>query len=406
MIQAFNEKYQQETGASRPYFSAEQAAALKAGTAVAAINANEREFDRRLAAFEKLKKVRDEAGATEQLEVATRQARINGTVPQLLTNKAAPRADVMRILARDYMGEPDLGVRSKMLVQLSDSGQEVDGIKDHLVGRVNTALKASDFSTGVLSNEMAGVFREYTAIREQSAPAALAAFGEYGPRLDRWYRDVKEAGMPESQGFLGFLQADARRARLDPKEYKKMLNEGRDELNPKALGFLWRPGPEMHPTPMPEAIKAQIRSMRGNGNLNYVGGHLWQGSKDTTNLLTYLTSSEGPNKTRAIGTDDVHELFADAIDEAVNGKDGKYGMLSSPSSHVMVEQLPDSAGGIPNIRVHTLVNGENRQALITGASVFELADKKRANVKARAKTETGDVLRGRTPRESMKTIYE
>ena len=134
-------------------------------------------------------------------------------------------------------------------------------------------------------------------------------------------------------------------------------------------------------TPMPEAIKAQIRSMRSNGNLNYVGGHLWQGSKDTTNMLAYLTSSEGPHKTRAIGTDDVHELFADAIDEAVNGKDGKYGMLSSPSSHVMVEQLPDSAGGIPNIRVHTLVNGEPRQALIAGASIFALADRKRDKIK-------------------------
>ena len=161
----------------------------------------------------------------------------------------------------------------------------------------------------------------------------------------------------------------------------------------------------VHGASLEEAVKVSLKSPAAR-NLEVVGQYIIHGSDQTTKFRQYLTGTDGPNGRGAMPTDKWEDVFDDAVDEVVNGKDGRYGALLDQKAHIVMRQLPDK-NGVPHIRIDALTSdGDLRVATLSGDDVFTLAQAKRDKMKTAGKTPSGEVLRGRMPRNNLKNIYD
>jgi hypothetical protein len=425
-IDKLRRKMGEETGIDSGYFSPEREAALMARSAVGIYQAKEREHDKALQAAERQAEAGDTAAKEATLEMSIRQAIVDRSLPQLLSrpgvSKDAVDGTVFNILFKE---NTDPKQRAATMAQIGrENGYSSPLIKQHFERTISSALGAADASSGVMPDAFLGAYREYKELRAYGPETAAQAYGKYATRLESLYLD-EQANIPIQQGYFSFLQADEKRAKLPAKDLQKAVSTAAATLRPGVFGLYTK---ELHPSAarqlalsiedpaarwvgsvhgasLEDAVKVSLKSPAAR-NLEVIGQYIIHGSDQTTKLRQYMTGTDGPNGRGALPTDKWEDVFDDAVDEVVNGKDGRYGALLDQKAHIVMRQLPDK-NGVPHIRIDALTSdGDLRVATLSGDDVFTLAQAKRDKMKAAGKTPSGEVLRGRMPRNNLKNIYD
>ena len=425
-IDKLKTKMDSELGIESGYFSPERETALLARSAVGIIQAKEKEHERALAAAERQAKAGDTAAEEAAIEMSIRQAIVDRSIPQLLANPKMSRDRLdnvaFKILFKENMNAQQ---RAATMAQLGrENGYSSPLIKQHFERTVSSALGAADASSGVMPDAFLGAYREYKELRAYGPETAAQAYGKYATRLESLYLD-EQANIPVQQGYFSFLQADEKRAKLPAKDLQKAVSTAAATLRPGVFGLYTK---ELHPSAarqlalsvedpaarwvgsvhgasIEDAVKVSLKSPAAR-NLEVIGQYIIHGSDQTTKLRQYMTGTDGPNGRGALPTDKWEDVFDDAVDEVVNGKDGRYGALLDQKAHIVMRQLPDK-NGVPHIRIDALTSdGDLRVATLSGNDVFTLAQAKRDKLKAAGKAPSGEVLRGRMPRNNLKNIYD
>lgn len=394
-IDKLKRKMDEETGIDSGYFSPEREAALLARSAVGIYQAKEREHNRAIAAGEKAAKDGDDAAKAGAIDTAVRQAIVDRSIPQLLANPSVSPSHVdntvFKVLFQEGMDAPQ---RAKVMAALGrDNGYSSTQITRHHESQISSSLGSADSSTGVVPDAFMGAYRDYKELRAYGPEAAAQAYGKYAIRLESLYR-MEQANIPIQSGFMTFLQADEKRAKLPEKDLKVAMATAAHTLRPKLMGLYTG---EIHPSslmqlrgliedpvarwhastgmPIEDAAKVTMRSP-ATANVEMVGPYLIHGSPTTTKLSKYLTSTDGPNKQGARPQDKWQDDVEAAIEEKLYGSDGKYGALLGPTGYITVRQLPDSKGGVPNIEIRAITaDTGHRVARLSGDEVFAWADK-------------------------------
>lgn len=407
-ITKLNRAMSEQTGIELGYFSPEREAALMSRSAVGILQAKEREHEKALVAAEKAGKAGDDAAKEATIETAVRQAIVDRSLPQLQTKKGITSDVIDGVTFQVLFNEnKDPKQRASTIAQLSQqNGYSSPLVKKHFERTISSALGATDAASGVMPDAFLGAYREYKELRAYGPEVAADTYGKYGARLEGLYKD-EQANIPLQQGFISFLRADEQRAKLNPDDLKKAVSSAAKVLRPGIFGLYTK---ELHPSAarqlavsiedpaarwmgsvngasLDDAVKVSLKSQAAR-NLEVAGQYIIHGSDNTTKFRTYLTSTDGPNGKGALPTDKWEDVFEDAIDEAVNGKAGKYGALFDEKAHIVIRQLPDKAG-VPQLNIMALGgDGTYGTAIVSGDDIFKLAQAKRDKIKAQKKIGT------------------
>lgn len=390
MVDAVDAKLYAEHGI-RNYFSGEERAALLKGGAVSVIHAREREAERRyqaeLRAAEKAERAGEEGAKQAAKMEFLRQAVVTGNVAHAMTVTGVGQDQLSNLVLTElnttYRDKP--AERIAYLTQVAASGVAPTAVAKEYEGRIGRMVE--DSSQGIMPDRFYSMFKEYDELARVSTQAADMVFGSYAPRMERMRQDVKI--MSPQEAYMGFLRGDAKRSRLDTKDFKKAVEVASVTLQPTWMGFSHEMNRASQHFVMSEiedkaarlvssgmdVETATKRAIKATPEIETLGGHAWRNKPGQIPLVQYLTSTTGPNGKGHVVTDNVADVFKEALDEKLYGDRG---VLANKSDYVRVLRLPDRAG-VPQFAVHAVTgDGESRQVDLSVAELFDLYYKTRS----------------------------
>lgn len=390
-IDALNERFRKTTGSRGGLITPESRAAMVSGSAVAITREYQRQAEKVAAAGEKVTDAAQKAAAAEAKAtlIGTRVAAGQG-VSELAATPGISREEVDAQATRMYATLDD-DAKVKLLAGGFNSNHVYTPIKQARVGSINAALSAGK----TMGPDFQAAFAEYSRVREQGSPElADAYYGEYAPKLEGLYMDMKNGLSPEGAFQARFIAPSAR-ANLSDKDMQKAVSTVSDEVN----DFLpeWMGGTKLKPGQarrivnesadlikqfahangdIKEATKRAWKSKQLQG-LETLGGYVWNNSGQQS-LSQWLTTSQNAGK--PIGTDKINEEFDAAVEAKLFGHDAVAGMLDG-ASDVSVFRLTDQKGE-PVFHLQAVRNGEVRNGVLRGSEIFATAARRRESLKA------------------------
>lgn len=388
-IEMLEAKWRTEVGAREPFFSGDQRAALLSNSATSVIRAREREADRAWQAAQSAaarqgaegRKAAEESGQMAVIQDAIFQGGIQyvKTLPGMSQDKVDRVAMDMWAASKD-----DVSGQAKLLKALHEQGEYIRPLQRNLEGQVNKALAEAEKGN---PDGLLGVYDRWKVFREEGGSGVADYLaGSHAQRLEAMYQSIEKVGASRADGAFGALTFAEKRERLskdDVKTAKKVAAKvlapawfgTRTDLNESSSNWLLNQiEPQVQKwvgqgVSADEAVRRVLKAP-ANKDIQTLGGFAWRKASGQSSIVDYLTRTEGADGQGAIGADKIGDVFYDAVDELLNGKDGKYGIMDNPAVVTSIRQLQDE-GGIPQFQVSVITeDGDLRQGRLSGNDVF------------------------------------